>query len=93
MDDDLRHEGVARELARELNDLRKQLDLAITDRVVLRVAAGARVAAALAHHGDRVAGEVLAVSLDVVPAGSLPDGHHVDIDGEPLAVDVTVAGS
>ncbi|MFN2506983.1 MAG: isoleucine--tRNA ligase [Acidimicrobiales bacterium] len=93
LDDDLRHEGVARELARELNDLRKQLDLAITDRVVLRVAAGARVAAALAHHGDRVAGEVLAVSLDVVPAGSLPDGHHVDIDGEPLAVDVTVAGS
>jgi isoleucyl-tRNA synthetase len=88
LDDVLRNEGVARELARELNDLRKQVGLALTDRVALRLAAGERVRAALADQRDWVAGEVLATSLEVVPEGSLPaeDRHRLDIDGEPLEV-------
>ncbi|MDQ3978069.1 MAG: isoleucine--tRNA ligase, partial [Actinomycetota bacterium] len=50
LDDDLRNEGVARELVRELNDLRKRLDLALTDRIAVRIAAGPRVSAAMDAH-------------------------------------------
>ncbi|MFP5316944.1 MAG: isoleucine--tRNA ligase [Acidimicrobiia bacterium] len=90
VDDALRDEGLARELARELNDLRKRLDLRITDRVRVRIDAGPRLAAALAAHRDWVAGEVLAVSLDVggVDGG---DAHDVLVDGESAKVAIEVA--
>ncbi|MGH9278024.1 MAG: class I tRNA ligase family protein, partial [Acidimicrobiales bacterium] len=91
LDDALVGEGVARELARELNDLRKQSGLAITDRVALRVAAGPKVGAALATHRDWVAGEVLATTLEVVAPGSLPAGtRRIDVDGEPADVTLDV---
>jgi isoleucyl-tRNA synthetase len=95
LDDALVDEGVARELTRALNDLRKQLGLALTDRIAVTVAAGPRVAAALAVHRDAVAVDVLAVSLDVVPAGSgVAATHRIDVDGEPadVAVQVVPAG-
>jgi isoleucyl-tRNA synthetase len=92
LDDALRDEGVARELARELNDLRKRLGLLLTDRVLLRVSAGMRVAAALAAHRGWVAGEVLAQRLDVVPPGSLaPGAHTLEVDGEAVEVELEVA--
>ena len=91
LDDALRAEGVARELTRELNELRKTVGLALTDRIALRLAAGPTVSAALAGHRDAVARDVLAVSLDVVAPGSLgADAHRLDIDGEPLAVTLEV---
>ncbi|MGI9022780.1 MAG: isoleucine--tRNA ligase, partial [Acidimicrobiales bacterium] len=64
LDDDLRREGTARELIRALNDLRKRLSLALTDRVRLRIgAAGPRVTAAVEAHGPWVASEVLATEF------------------------------
>jgi isoleucyl-tRNA synthetase len=95
LDDTLRDEGVARELARELNDLRKQVGLSLTDRVALRIAAGPRVGAALTAHADWVAGEVLALTIEVVGEGSLEGGavHRVDVDGEPADVELTVVSA
>ncbi|MGH9224258.1 MAG: isoleucine--tRNA ligase [Acidimicrobiales bacterium] len=87
LDDDLRYEGAARDLARELNDLRKRLDLALTDRIALRVEAGPVVTAALEGHRDWVAGEVLARSIGLATG---VDGHRLEIDGEPLVVELTV---
>src|SRR5947209_8404590 len=61
VDDELAAEGAARELVRALNDLRKRLDLALTDRVALRVRAeGGHLRAALDVHRDWIAEEVLA---------------------------------
>jgi carbamoyl-phosphate synthase large subunit len=79
----------ARELARELNDLRKRLDLDLTDRIELTLAVGPRVEAALASYRDWVAGEVLATSIEVAAADRVSlgaDAHRLDIDGEPLGV-------
>jgi isoleucyl-tRNA synthetase len=85
LNDDLRAEGLARELVRALNDLRKELGLAISDRVELRLAASDRVWAAVDRHRDYVLGEVLAVSLDREASGD----HLVTIDGEPVEVTLT----
>ena len=60
LDDALRREGLARDLVRALNDLRKATGLEIADRISLRLRAEGAVAQAIAEYGTRIAEEVLA---------------------------------
>ncbi|MFN2606481.1 MAG: isoleucine--tRNA ligase [Acidimicrobiales bacterium] len=91
LDEALHLEGTARELIRGLNDLRKRLDLALTDRVALRIGgAGPRVAAALAAHREWIAREVLATELVAADVGA---GEPMDVDGERLLVELRVEGA
>jgi isoleucyl-tRNA synthetase len=97
VDDELAAEGAARELVRALNDLRKRLDLALTDRVALRVRAeGGALRAALDVHRDWIAEEVLASDITVDDDGtsagppSSPVFHALDIDGEQVRVELSV---
>jgi isoleucyl-tRNA synthetase len=95
VDDDLRAEGIARELVRMVNDRRKAAGLDLADRIELRLSAGPQIADAARRHGSWIAEEVLAVELKVsdfaVPAAvwgvewgeSEPDAR---IDGEPLVI-------
>ncbi|MEI8002136.1 MAG: isoleucine--tRNA ligase [Actinomycetes bacterium] len=89
LDDDLRREGLARELVRALNDLRKERDLALTDRVRVTVHADGAVADAAGVHGDWIAGEVLATAWTVVGAGDAP--VTVALDGQPVGITLDVA--
>ena len=70
---DLVAEGVAREVVRRVQDLRREAGLDITDRIHVRYGGGDALLAALAAHGDYVAGETLALSLDALD-GEPPDG-------------------
>jgi isoleucyl-tRNA synthetase len=91
VDDVLRLEGVARELDRAINDLRKARDLALADRIRVTVYADGLIGQAATRHGDWIAGEVLAVAWSVTPRAAVPDGAEVlDIDGAPLAVALDV---
>ncbi|MDQ6798004.1 MAG: isoleucine--tRNA ligase [Actinomycetota bacterium] len=91
LDEALEREGTARELIRGLNDLRKRLDLDLTDRIDLSVAApgGGRVAAALETHGEWIAAEVLAARL---VATDVDAGHDLEVDGEDLVVKLNITG-
>ncbi len=82
LDDDLRREGVARELIRALNDLRKEQGLAIADRVRLRLGGDEIVRAAVAEHAIWIADEVLAVELTWADGGDL----SVRVDGSAVSV-------
>ncbi|MBV8302051.1 MAG: class I tRNA ligase family protein, partial [Candidatus Dormibacteraeota bacterium] len=64
--DELRVEGVARELTRKVNDLRKQGGFRVEERVVLRweAAEGSDVRRAIADHGTTLAGETLSRSVE-----------------------------
>jgi len=73
LDDELLREGLARELVRSLNDLRKDVGLDIADRVALTVRADDEVWAALDAHGDYVTNEVLAVELTRSASGGASD--------------------
>lgn len=77
VDEALRLEGLARELVRRLNDLRKTMSLERSDRITVEISATGAVRDALEHHHDWIADEVLAVSLDVAH-----DLNHA----EPLGV-------
>jgi isoleucyl-tRNA synthetase len=86
---ELRLEGISRELVNRVQRLRKELDFAVSDRIVLTVAGGAEVTQAVAAHREWISAEVLAPELHSVP---LLDGthavFHLDLDG--LAADVTI---
>jgi isoleucyl-tRNA synthetase len=91
VDDELRAEGTARDLIRLLNDLRKAAGLEIADRIEVRVYASGRVEAAVHAHRDWIAGEVLAVSFEVLPLADAPADapaalSRVDLDGDEIAV-------
>ncbi len=61
LDDELRREGRVYETIHQVNTLRKEAGLAITDRIALALP---RSDADLAEHRDWIAAEVLAVSVD-----------------------------
>jgi isoleucyl-tRNA synthetase len=87
LDDDLELEGVARQLARDINDLRRTRGLSLSDRIEVVLGGGAgrggdggRLADVLAAHGAWIADQVLATSLTVgdgSPAGG--DDLHIDL--------------
>ena len=60
LDDELRREGLARELVRAVQDARKQAGLEVSDRIELLVEGDERVGAALDAHRDYVMSETLA---------------------------------
>jgi isoleucyl-tRNA synthetase len=81
----LRLEGLARDLVRAVQDLRKAAGLEVADRIELAVKADGEVAEAVAAHRDYLLGETLATSLHGAPQG---DGHdaRVDLDGQEVRI-------
>jgi len=79
LDEALELEGVARQLARDINDLRKLRGLSLSDRVEVVLEGGGRLEAVLAAHREWIAGQVLATSLSLGPT-TPADGDAVRID-------------
>lgn len=81
-------EGLARDLIRAVQELRKELDLKVTDRIRLQVAGSDSLAAAVAAHRDRIQDETLCVELAMgtVPAGA----KTLDLGGESAQVALAV---
>jgi len=87
VDRPLRLEGLARELVRALNELRKTRGLAIADRVRMALHTTGDLADAVVEHRDWIAAEVLAVELTLVDE-PLPD--EIEVDGVPVGVRLEV---
>jgi isoleucyl-tRNA synthetase len=86
--EELRREGIARELVRLIQDARKAAGLAISDRIVVGVTATGSVADALERHHDLIAGEVLAVDL---VAGRIEGPTFVqdaELDGDAVRIEL-----
>ncbi|MBM4434454.1 MAG: isoleucine--tRNA ligase [Chloroflexi bacterium] len=83
---ELELEGLARELIRRVNEMRKEADLAISDRIVLRYGA-TEIESALARHGELVASETLATS---VRPGVTGRGHRWtgDLNGRAVEIEI-----
>jgi isoleucyl-tRNA synthetase len=61
--EDLKLEGVAREMVRHYNDLRRQLEFSIEDRVLARYEADGLIAKAIDRHHDYIKREILALEI------------------------------
>ena len=87
LDDELRAEGIARELVRAVNDGRKQHGFAIADRISCTITATGAVADAARRHADYIAAEVLATRFAVVDE-TLPAADFT-IDGVGVSLDLS----
>jgi isoleucyl-tRNA synthetase len=86
--DELRREGLARELVRVVQDARKAAGLDVGDRIALGIRADGEIGAALDAHGDYVAAETLAVD---VGRGDLADAsYRIDAEVEGTRVGVSL---
>ena len=85
LDDALRTRGLAREVVRLVQDLRKTSGLEVSDRIRLYV----QGLDAVAEHFDYIAREVLAVEIVSGP-GPGPDGTVLELDDELLTEPVRI---
>jgi isoleucyl-tRNA synthetase len=83
--DDLRKEGMARELINRIQNLRKEIGLEITDRIRVAVAPNAQTDAAIAEYSDYIKGQVLADKLVIADN----NGAEVDFDDFKLNIQVS----
>jgi isoleucyl-tRNA synthetase len=81
---ELLQEGVARDFNRLVQDLRKTSGLQISDRIVLKYAAHARIADAVEAHAAYLRNELLAERIE--HHKSLEDGTKLSLAGEEIQV-------
>ncbi len=86
LDDDLRREGLAREIVRAVQNERKEAGLEVTDRIALALGGDQQVLAASRAHEQYVVGEVLA---DSVTFAGAEGGTAVEVDGLDLRIGIT----
>jgi isoleucyl-tRNA synthetase len=88
LDDELRREGVAREVVHAVQNARKGAGLEVEDRIELALSGDEGVLEAVREHSDYVAGETLAVRLNLDGAVAAAGWHTetVSIDGLELGI-------
>jgi isoleucyl-tRNA synthetase len=84
LDDELRREGLAREVVHAIQNARKQAGLEITDRIALTLGGDAELLEAARAHGEYVAGETLATSVSY--DGSERGTATATIEGRELRI-------
>ena len=84
LDDELRREGLAREIVHAVQIARKEAGLEITDRIALGLGGDEELLAAAKAHEAYIAAEVLATTLEFDAA----DGEGTAVDGRDLRIKV-----
>jgi isoleucyl-tRNA synthetase len=84
LDDELRREGLAREIVHAVQNARKEAGLEVTDRIALSLGGDKELLAAARAHEDYVSGEVLATEV----AYDATDGVTVKLDSRELQIAV-----
>ena len=85
--DDLRREGMARELINRIQNLRKESGLEITDRIVVSIDPHKETDEALETFGDLVRQQVLANEIVVKPT----DGDEIDLGDFTTHIEISKA--
>ena len=85
--DELRREGMARELVNRIQNVRKSKNFDITDKVIVTISPDERINDAVESYGDYIARQVLAVAINVEPVEG-DDAIELDMDGWNLNVKV-----
>jgi len=84
---DLIQEGLARDLARQINSLRKEIGLDVADRIRISYAASDALAIAISTHAEFLAGETLAIEIS--PSGVATNLEHtVKLGGETMRLSI-----
>jgi isoleucyl-tRNA synthetase len=85
LNDDLRREGIARELINRIQNLRKDTGLEVTDRISIQLQSNPLLEAAVEQYADYVKGETLAD--DIIFADRVK-GESIEFDGVDTALKI-----
>ena len=89
--DELKAEGMARELVNRIQNIRKSSDFNVTDKIIVKLQGQPAVANSIAKFGDLVAAEVLATEIKIEEA--LNEGEAVELpDDINIFIKVVKAG-
>ncbi|HYV17041.1 MAG TPA: isoleucine--tRNA ligase [Conexibacter sp.] len=88
----LRREGLAREIVRVVQQARREAGVEVTDRIELRLGGSEDLLTAARTHEGYVAEETLATAV-VYNGEDARLRSPIDVEGEPLAVEVVKAGT
>ncbi len=92
LDDELRREGLAREIVHAVQNARKAAGLEITDRIDLALAGDPDLLDAAREHEPYLSGEVLATSIAYDGDAAAAASVTANIDGHELSIGVRRAG-
>ncbi|MGN0187001.1 MAG: isoleucine--tRNA ligase, partial [Paludibacteraceae bacterium] len=84
--DELRQEGIARELVNRIQNLRKSNGYEITDKIAVRIERTNNIDGAVLHFKDYIATQVLAQSLELVDSIAAP----TELDFEEFIVNIAI---
>ena len=87
LNDELRNEGMARELISRIQNLRKETGLEITDRIHVTISDNEKVEKAVSGFGDYIKSQVLALDIQLAQN----DGAEVEIDDTKINIKVVKA--
>ena len=91
--DELRKEGTARELINRIQNLRKDSDFDVTDKISVRIFAEGQdydeIEASLASFRDYVASQTLAREIEVAPLSEAGDASEVEWNDSVIRISVS----
>ena len=85
LSDDLIQEGFAREFVNKVQNMRKEMDLDVMDRISISYQASAELNTALENYTDFICTETLAFNLE---PQDVSDSTSWDLNGEPCKIRV-----
>ena len=77
---ELREEGIARDLVNKIQNLRKEKNFEVTDKIVLQIASDEKLNAAIKNNLNYICAETLAVSL--VISEEILNGMQLEINDQ-----------
>ncbi|MBR1544089.1 MAG: isoleucine--tRNA ligase, partial [Muribaculaceae bacterium] len=88
--EELRQEGVARDLVNRIQNLRKSKGFDITDKIRVTVEPDDNITDVLKSFGDYIANQVLATDIKVEPISPELNADELDMDGWMLRISVEI---
>ena len=77
---ELKEEGIARELVNRVQNLRKDNDFEVTDKIILKVKRNSLINSAISNNLNYICAEILASSLELVDEFKQNEGVLVELD-------------
>lgn len=84
---ELENEGYARELINRIQNIRKEKQFELTDRIYLEIKNSSNIKEKINHFNDYICAEILADKIEFVQ--EIQDGIEIDVNNENLTVGVT----
>ena len=78
--EELREEGIAREIINRIQNLRKDSQFEVTDRIEVQVQDHAEIRSAIQNNKEYICAEILATSLEMVPQLTTAGAIEVELD-------------